>query len=286
MDPNWAVDKANWTPSRADSWPVNEFEQRRAAHLDRARQLGEGFLDGLAFSHETSALLRNWPTYRIPAQIRLTGPNVRGVRTSDVHINRAQVRDEDLDFVDGMPVLSGARTVVDLGRWNAFGEALITADAALRDGVTREQLQDVLRHQWNWPRIPRGMAVVRHADSLSESPAESFVRSRFITLALPLPALQVDIQTPERWIARSDFYWEEFRLAGEVDGRLKYVAGQTFEEVGDQLWREKLRQEDIEDAVHEVIRWTWAQGHAPDDVFAARFWRKVRRAQWLNQLTA
>ena len=281
-----AVDDAPLAAGGIDPGPVNEFEQRRAAHLERARQLGEGLLDGLAFSHETSALLRNLPTYRIPAQIRLTGPNVRGVRTSDVHINRAQVRDEDLDFVDGMPVLSVARTVVDLGRWNAFGEALVTADAAMRAGVTREQLDDVLRHQWNWPRIPRAIAVVRHADGRSESPAESYVRSRFIRLELPTPRLQADIETPERWIARSDFYWDEFRLAGEVDGRIKYVAGQAFEEIGDQLWREKLRQEDIEDAVHEVIRWTWAQGHAPDDVFVARFWRKVRRAQWLNQLTA
>ena len=96
--------------------------------------------------------------------------------------------------------------------------------------------------------------------------------------------MQHDIELDGVWVARSDFYWEEFSLVGEVDGRVKYAAGQSWEEVGAQLWREKLRQEQIEDGVHEVIRWTWLQGHAPDDLFAARFWRKVRRAQWLRRL--
>lgn len=263
---------------------MNEFEARRAAYLERALRLGHGLPSRCLFSHETAALLRSLPTYGVPAQLRLTGMGVRGVKTSDVHINRAGLREEDVDWVGGLPVTSMPRTVVDLGRWCPFGEALVTADAALRAGASREQMQDVLRHQWTWPRIRHAMSVVRFADARSESPAESFVRSRFITLGLPLPELQKDIERDGRWIARSDFYWEEFGLAGEVDGRVKYVAGQAWEEVGDQLWREKLRQEDIEDSVTEVIRWTWAQAHAPDEVFAARFWRKVRRAQWLRQL--
>lgn len=249
---------------------------RRTTHLEHARQLAAGLPAEAALSHESAAIVHGFATYGVPAQVRVTGPRLKSVVTSDAHIHRAALRDHDVDVVDGCPVTSAARTVVDLGRRLPFGQALVTADAALRTGVTLTSLQDVLRHQWTWPRVRHAMPVVRHADRRSESALESFTRSRFILLLLPAPSLQFDVFDEDIWVARSDFGWRECRLVGEADGRVKYLT--------DELWAEKERQEAIEDAGFVVIRWTWRTAHAPDDLFQARFERYVRRGLRLRRL--
>ena len=71
------------------------------------------------------------------------------------------------------------------------------------------------------------------------------------------------------WVARSDFLWEAYRVVGEADGKVKYLQ--------DELWAEKQRQDDIEDADYEVIRWIWRTAHASDAEFTARLMRKLER---------
>lgn len=251
---------------------------RRTAHLDHARMLGSGLPDGVVLSHESAAIVHGLATYGVPAAVRLTGTHVRAMRTSDAHIHRAQLRDDDVTDVEGIPVTSMARTVVDLGRRLPFGAALVTADAALRAGCSPRELADVLRHQWTWPRVRHSMPVVRHADRKSESPLESVVRGRIIVLRLPPPRLQVNLYDGRIWIARSDFEWPELNLVGEADGRSKYVT--------DELWAEKERQDLIEDSGRVVIRWTWRTAHVSDEEFVARFRRYERRALLLRAALA
>jgi very-short-patch-repair endonuclease len=208
--------------------------------------------------------------------VKVTRTRGRGVRTSDVHAHVAQLRPEDTTAVGDIRVTSGARTVVDLGRRLPFRESLVVADGAMRARVSRRQLQDVLRHQWTWPRVRAAMLTVRHADPKAESALESVVRSRFIELGLPMPELQVNITGPFGWVARVDFDFNAYGVVGEADGRAKYT--------DDELWAEKLRQESLEDAGREVIRWTWARAHASDAEFAARVWRYLNRGLLLRSL--
>ena len=49
---------------------------------------------------------------------------------------------------------------------------------------------------------------------------------------------------------RCDFYWDEFGVVGEADGRDKYDGR-------DVLWDEKERQEDLERLGIVVVRWGW-----------------------------
>ncbi|HSF26480.1 MAG TPA: hypothetical protein VLC50_03085, partial [Actinomycetes bacterium] len=51
-------------------------------------------------------------------------------------------------------------------------------------------------------------------------------------------------------VARADFLWRAQRVVGEVDGKVKYVGPRA-----DSLWREKRRQEAVEDAGFVVVRW-------------------------------
>lgn len=255
---------------------MQDHDARRREHAERARDFARQLPPDAVISHESAAILLGLPTYDVPAAVRVTRLGGNGFRTSDLHINRATLRSRDRSDVDGLPVTSIARTVVDLGRWLPFGPALVTADAALRAGVRREELQEVLKHQWTWPRVRHAMSVVRYANPKSESALESFTRGRFIILRLPMPKLQQNIVGYSGWVARSDFLWEEYRVVGEADGKIKYLQ--------DELWAEKQRQDDIEDAEHEVIRWIWRTAHAPDDEFARRLLRKLDRGLRLKRL--
>jgi hypothetical protein len=124
--------------------------------------------------------------------------------------------------------------------------------------------------------VRHAMSVVRHADAKSESALESFTRGRFITLRLPMPQLQRNVIGYSGWVARSDFLWDYYRVVGEADGRVKYLQ--------DELWAEKQRQDDVEDAEYEVIRWIWRSAHAPDEEFVRRLQRKLDRGLALRRL--
>jgi very-short-patch-repair endonuclease len=103
-----------------------------------------------------------------------------------------------------------------------------------------------------------------------ESALESIVRGRLLLLGLPMPEPQVWVGDGAGTIGRVDFLWRAQRLVGEADGRLKYT--------DDVLWREKLRQERLADAGFTVVRWTWAQAHAPDEQFRRRVLAALDRA--------
>ena len=75
------------------------------------------------------------------------------------------------------------------------------------------------------------------------------LRWMVLVLGLPEPVLQyrVDIRTGERFI---DLCWPELRIAVEFDGRLKY-------RTGDDVFAEKLRQDDIQAQGWIFLRVTW-----------------------------
>ncbi len=89
------------------------------------------------------------------------------------------------------------------------------------------------------------------ADGRAESPLESVSRLVLRWLALPTPDLQTTLCDRNGvFLGRADFYWDEFGVAGEADGRLKY-------EDRDVLTAEKLRQEALEDPGVAIVRWGW-----------------------------
>ena len=76
------------------------------------------------------------------------------------------------------------------------------------------------------------------------------------------------------FVARTDFAWEEQRVIGEFDGRVKY--GRLLrpgQDPGDIVFEEKRREDAIRDLGWGVVRWTWADLDAPQQLEA-----RVRRA--------
>jgi hypothetical protein len=77
-------------------------------------------------------------------------------------------------------------------------------------------------------------------------------------------------------VGRTDFAWEDQRLVGEFDGRVKYGRLlRSGQDPGDAVFREKVREDAIRDEGWGVIRWTWVDLYRPDRL-AARVRRRLR----------
>lgn len=62
-----------------------------------------------------------------------------------------------------------------------------------------------------------------------------------------------------------DFWWPQFNVIGEFDGKYKYtdqqyMNGRTAQQV---LYDEKLREDDLRAARHGFTRWPWATAASP-----------------------
>lgn len=164
-------------------------------------------------------------------------------------------------IVDGVPVTSVARTVVDIARAVSFERAVVIADASLAlKLVDREGLAAALVRSTGWPGSPAARRAVAFADGRVESVGESRSRVAPARCGLPEPLLQWDvIGRAGHWLARVDFGWPAFRTIGEFDGRVKYGRllrpGQT---AGDVVFEEKRREDELRDEGLGVVRWTWA----------------------------
>lgn len=227
--------------------------ERAEDHHTRCAALLAGLGGGAVVSHLSAARLLDLPlppsfpedvviTRRPPAPANRLGPRTR------VHVARFHERDV-LDLA-GVPVLAGARLVVDCCAAMPPDSALALADAALRRGLTTyEDLHVELRRRRGRPGARLTARVVERADGLAESWFESMSRWWLLEAGLPRPELQVRFFGQEYTRARVDMYWAEYRTVGEADGAGKY------DEPG-ALFAEKQREDWLRDAHRvEVVRW-------------------------------
>jgi hypothetical protein len=210
-------------------------------------------LSAAVVSHRSAVLLHGLPLLgTLPPVPEVTVPQLGGANHPHARIHRAQLRPEDITLVGDTEVTAVARTTVDLARHRPVGTAVAAMDAALqRNMTTLDEIEDVLRFCWNWPRIRRAQVAVRLSDGHAESPLESISRLVLRELHIRPPATQVPIfDRYGRLVGRSDFYWDEFGVIGEADGRSKYDERHV-------LVAEKEHQEHYEELGLVVVRWGW-----------------------------
>jgi hypothetical protein len=110
--------------------------------------------------------------------------------------------------LDGLPVASVARTVVDLAREATFLEAVTAADAALYRGLARKaELREVAVFCAGWTGMRKAQRALAFADPKAESPCESLARVVLHGGGIPPPDSQVLIGDEWFWYARVDFAW-------------------------------------------------------------------------------
>jgi predicted transcriptional regulator of viral defense system len=213
-------------------------------------------------SHGSAAVLHRLPTWpNAIDRVHVTrNRNSGGNRRAVVQVHAAPLTEMDITTIDGVPVTSLARTVLDLCRTVPIEQAVAAGDRALAFGLVRAVLEEHLAQMARWPGTRQARRVVALLDPRSESAGESVSRVRLHEDGLPAPELQQDIHDEDgQFVARVDFCWQEQRTIGEFDGKIKYgrmlKSGQSIDDV---LFAEKRREDALRDLGWQIVRWLWA----------------------------
>jgi very-short-patch-repair endonuclease len=245
---------------------LDAFAGARVDHAQRAVAMALANA-GCVIGFHSATAVHGLPLFEaLPERVALIAPEDgwNGQRPGVV-IHRTELADDDVVHLR-VPVTSIARTWFDIARHHSLADSLALGDAALRRGdVSRNDLLRVMAHSVARRGTRRARVAAGHLDAARESVLESASWAYFVEHGLPLPRLQVELRTDGgRFVARVDVLWDQARLVGECDGRLKYA-------VADDLYREKRREDEIRALGYGVIRWGMADLRSP--ALAARIRR-------------
>lgn len=277
-----------WVPIRRGAYverAVYAAMTREQLHVALVHAAVRSLAKPAVVSHVSAAILRGLPSWGLDLSLvhvtrgDLHSPRIEG----GVHHHAGELRNDDLEQIDGIWVTSPARTAIDTARVTAFEAAVVVTDALLHRGlVDRGTILDRLESMRDWPGTCNAGRVAEFADGRSESVGESRTRVAFELVGLPRPDLQRLITTPDgKIVGRSDFLFDGLWTIGEFDGRVKY--GRLLkpgEAPGDVVWREKQREDRIRDLGYEVGRIIWSDlsdRPAVAERFRAAFARARRR---------
>ncbi len=206
---------------------------------------------GAVASHSTGAVLRAIPLLFLPARSCVSVVPWLTGEVPHVHLHRCSAPPQSVP-IGKVGCTNTERIVIDLAREHGVVSGVVAADFVLHTGMTKlSKLDAELDRCVRWPGVRAAREAIALANPLSESVLESRSRLKIREFGLPQPELQVSIGN--NWggfVARVDFYWDEFGVAGEADGDLKYDGTDP-----DPLLAEKDRQEELEDLNLGVVRW-------------------------------
>lgn len=131
-----------------------------------------------------------------------------------------RIEEEEIEVVDGLPVTSPPRTVLDLGCWYPTMTAVAAIDSLAR--ATDVKVKDVdllIRRHGGRRGIVQARRAVELFDSGAQSPKESWLRVVLVQARLPRPATQIPVCDEfGEAIAYLDMGWEDVKVAVEYDG--------------------------------------------------------------------
>lgn len=251
---------------------LDRIEQHRMRVLEYAPRLHPDTV----YSHFAAAalwgirLLGAWPE-----RIHVTAPRASGGRSEGGLARHCTgVSASGVTSLAGMRLTTPAQTVVDLARVLPFSDAVVAMDSALSsrgrmpltDHTAIERLLEAGRGTRG---MARATAVSAFSTSLSDSPEESHSRALLHILGFPAPELQRSFALPDGGTAEVDFFWEEYDLVGECDGRAKYrdprfLRGRRPE---DAVIQEKNRENQLRRVVGKVSRWEPAELYRPREFY-------------------
>jgi hypothetical protein len=229
----------------ADSWRALGPEDR---HRVTARAVLRAAKSHVALSHVSAALEWGADVWDIDLQeVHLTRMDGKcGRREAGVAQHRGSVEPGSVAVHDGVQLLDGARTVVDVTRMTDVEHGLVVVNSLLHLGAA--SLEDSWKAASNmdgWPDTLTTRLVLRLADRRIESVGESRTQYMLWSQGLPRFEPQVEIRDLNgRFVARVDFALPELGVFLEFDGRIKYdnlPAGKTLDQVlREEREREKL----------------------------------------------
>ncbi|WP_082942919.1 DUF559 domain-containing protein [Mycobacterium sp. 852002-40037_SCH5390672] len=172
-----------------------------------------GIVAGLSASALHGA---RWIDSAAPLEILHSNRNrLPGLRVRGDHIEC-----DEVESIDGIPVTTPARTVLDLGCWYPTNEAVAAIDALMRAVAVKVADVEILAERYNARRgIRRARTAIRLADPGAQSPKESWLRLLLIQAHLPPPQTQIAVSDEFCDLTvYLDMGWEDVKVAVEYDG--------------------------------------------------------------------
>jgi hypothetical protein len=263
-----------------DLWEPATAEQR---HRILSQAVMRSYRSRVALSHVSAAIMHGLATWSVDlTRVHVTRLDGGAGRTEpDVIHHEGGVTDDELVDFQGLRMVGPARAAVETALRTSSESALVTFDSLLH--LRKGSPDDLLRlhqHCRHWPHAQHLHVPLRLTDARSESPGESRARYLFFVTGIPAPELQFTVRTSYgHLIGITDFAWEEHRLLGEFDGRVKYgrllKPGQTASDV---LFEEKRREDLLREATgFAMVRLIWADLSRPSET-AARVRRLLNQA--------
>jgi hypothetical protein len=128
----------------------------------------------------------------------------------------------EVTVVDGLPVTTLARTLVDCAADLPRLEAVAAADQILRAGVETQRLAEALE-PLHGDRLRRANATLLASDPRAESPMESWTRCLIGDAGLPAPVPQLRVRAPNGRSRFLDLGWDRWRIGVEYDGTATHL---------------------------------------------------------------
>lgn len=243
---------------------VNLDANERHRRLARAVLHSHG--DAVVLSRVSGLLMRGGcDVWRIDlSRVHVTRRDGRsGSVERDVVHHEGPITDDDIEIVDGLPVLKEARCVIETIARAGVERGMVVADSALHAGrVDEDDLNEaharVSRRQGN-----RTVDLtLRLADGRAESVGESRARYVYWSQGLPRPEVQYHVYDRDGMLVGiTDLAWPRRGLLFEFDGKVKY--GRLLkpgQEPGDVVFEEKRREDALRRTTgFSVERATWQE---------------------------
>ena len=220
-------------------------------------------------SHISAAVLHHLPIWSDQLEkVHVTRNQAGGGKIRRyVHLHAAPLTEIDICEIDCQRVTTLGRTVLDLLRTLSMERSVPIGDAALRLGLTVEELAEIAGRCIGWRGMLQARRAMNFLDARSESAGESYSRVLLDRIGIPAPIPQYEVWRRGLLVGRADFGWEEFRTLGEFDGKEKYGKllrpGQT---AADAVFEEKRREDVLRDLGWQIVRWMWADLYHPAEL--------------------
>jgi len=241
-------------------WASASAVDRHRALIDACARTG---VREPVFSHESAALLHGIPIIGAPPPTphcldAEPSPATRRTRTGIV-VHRPRHPIEPCR-VDGFLATGPIDTAVALASSRSLAAGVAALDHVIALGVDKSAIAEIVELRRPFHGAARALRALEIATGLAESPLESVSLVPIALAGIPRPEQQVEVVARGRRY-RLDFLWRDAAVAGEADGRSKYLAAED-------LWREKVRQDALRSIGISVARWDWAQALAGDPLLA------------------
>jgi hypothetical protein len=142
------------------------------------------------------------------------------VRRAGVRCYSAPLRQEDIVLDECFPRTTDLRTALDLARWIPRPMALASLDAAAHLGlIDLAQAQEEIGRFAGHRGAAQARELIAHAEPLTESFGESWLRLRVLDAGFPRPTAQIPVHDHDgRLVYRLDLGDERKRVGMEYDG--------------------------------------------------------------------